>query len=225
MVTKKLPVMNREYLVRNLDSYPELKALSGIPQPERWHPEGDALEHTYLVVDVWENNFKQDFMLMLACITHDMGKARTDPENWPKHYGHETLGLAPARRFLHRLGMPEEVIKGVLYLVRYHMHIHKVKILNPKTFVKMYMEAYEIAGEHPKGTLQIMKTLARLGVCDHFGRGGVDHSIAYSDADVFVEIMTEFGNVDITSLSEKNRINTSKEIVERIRNEKFKESD
>jgi tRNA nucleotidyltransferase (CCA-adding enzyme) len=112
---------------------PQLQALKGIQQSPEHHPEGDAFEHTCQVVDAMAvllegidgcNQLFRDKMI-LAAITHDMGKAVTTEWNEVKGkwtaYGHEVVGVPIAQDFLISWKIPQEVFPFVLALVRWHM--------------------------------------------------------------------------------------------------------
>jgi len=50
-----------------------VERLSGIEQSEKWHPEGDAFQHTLQVVN-WAFKESDDIDLILAALLHDVGK-------------------------------------------------------------------------------------------------------------------------------------------------------
>ena len=106
--------------------FPEVRDLIGVPQREDRHREGDVWEHTLMVLDEaasFRGKTENDLALMLAAVTHDMGKAVcTRTENGIVHaYGHETAGLAPAEAFLRRLTAEKQLIRLVLNLTELHM--------------------------------------------------------------------------------------------------------
>ncbi len=110
-----------------LKYYPELAALSGCPQDPRWHPEGDVWQHTLRVVDaasaINEKSADDKLILMLAALTHDLGKPLCTVQEQDDRItscGHDTA-LAPAENFLRRLWNRPELIKMVTGLVRCHM--------------------------------------------------------------------------------------------------------
>lgn len=203
----------RVHLSQHLDQYPELKALQGVTQPERWHPEGDAFEHTLLVVDQQQARYPYDPVLNLAAVCHDFGKALTPKDKWPKHYGHADLGIKPSREFLDRLDISNDVKDIVLFLVKYHMHMHQVRVMNHKTYLKLYIEASKLAVP----TIVLSK-LAKLGVCDHYGRGGVDPNERYVDPFIFISIMREFEHNDVTSMNQKEQLEFAKKTIDRMTN-------
>ena len=66
---------------------PEVDALFGVPQPEKYHPEIDCGIHTMLVVD---DAARHDYTLEVrfAALTHDLGKGNTPGDILPHHIGH-----------------------------------------------------------------------------------------------------------------------------------------
>ena len=106
--------------------FPELLALIGIPQPPRYHGEGDVWTHTMMVLDEGASireRTENPYAFMLACVTHDFGKAicTTETDGAIHAYGHERAGLTPARRFLRRITGERKVIDYVLNLTELHM--------------------------------------------------------------------------------------------------------
>lgn len=60
--------------------YPLLYKLIGCPQPVESHPEGDAWEHTLMVVDVaaiLRSQAKFPEIFMFAALIHDIAKPQT----------------------------------------------------------------------------------------------------------------------------------------------------
>lgn len=142
--------------------FPEVHALIGVIQPEQWHPEGDAFEHTMLVLDSYIPGY-DDFNVRLACLVHDFGKALTPREKLPSHPGHDVAGVDPAKNFVKRLGMSNDIADYVGFICRYHMMIHQAKELRGKTYVKIY----EAAKSGHK--MEWIDELTAVGVCDEIG--------------------------------------------------------
>lgn len=112
------------------ESVPELKAMRGVPQDARWHPEGDVFTHSLLAADaaaqVWDakglGELRRD-VVVLAALFHDAGKPRTtlvhpDRVTSPEHAEAgaqliETMGV--------RLAWPGPFVRSVAELVREHM--------------------------------------------------------------------------------------------------------
>jgi len=118
-------------LMRELDIlsyFPELKAIIGVVQSEKWHPEGDVWIHTMMCVDAMTqllgSNEKQNLRYMLAILCHDFGKATTtlvDEEGNIRAIGHEEAGLKPTEKFLYRLTNEHDFIASILPLVEHHL--------------------------------------------------------------------------------------------------------
>ncbi|MGH9968207.1 MAG: CCA tRNA nucleotidyltransferase [Pyrinomonadaceae bacterium] len=112
--------------------FPEIAALSEVPQDADWHPEGDVYVHTLLVVDrarelIDDLPYAKQVTVMLAALAHDFGKPATTEflEGHWRSRGHEEAGVAPAERFLDRLKMHTlegyDVRAQVITLVREHL--------------------------------------------------------------------------------------------------------
>ncbi|MGN0721019.1 MAG: CCA tRNA nucleotidyltransferase [Anaerovoracaceae bacterium] len=106
--------------------FPEVKALTGIEQDPKFHPEGDVWTHTMEVLDRaagYRHKTKNPYAFMLLALTHDFGKAvTTEVVNGRIHaYNHETEGLPVIERFLRRITNESDVISYVLNMVPLHM--------------------------------------------------------------------------------------------------------
>jgi tRNA nucleotidyltransferase (CCA-adding enzyme) len=148
--------------------FPEVYRLATALEARRWHPEGDSLEHTLLVLTQAANK-GFDLETRLACLVHDFGKGLTPRDQLPKHYGHEVSGVAVARDFCDRLTVPAKMRDRVMKTTRFHMHMHRLDQLNPKTWVNMFMEMD--AFRDP----EVVYLLWSVGVCDHNGRLGSEN--------------------------------------------------
>ena len=78
--------------------FKQIKDLIGAEQPPKYHPEGDAYNHTMLVLDMasdltknYEKNRKLE--IRFSALVHDLGKGITPKEEYPHHYGHEISGV------------------------------------------------------------------------------------------------------------------------------------
>ena len=158
--------------------FPEVYRLKTALESRRWHPEGDAYEHTMLVLT---QAARRDFDLeaRLAALVHDFGKGLTPRDQLPKHYGHEMSGVPVTKNFCDRLSVPSKMRDRVMKTTRYHMHVHKLDTLNPKTFVNMFMDMG--AFNDP----EVVFLLWSVGVCDQTGRLGSENS----DTDHLVKLV------------------------------------
>jgi len=116
--------------------FPELDALFGVPQPAQHHPEIDTGIHTLMVLDQ-AARLSPDPVTRFAALTHDLGKALTDPARWPRHRGHERLGLPALSRLCDRLKVPNAHRKLAEKVMRYHGHAHRAAELRPGTLVDL----------------------------------------------------------------------------------------
>lgn len=111
---------------------PELSNLDGVIQDPKWHPEGDALVHTLLVVDK-AAEMNSPSLVRFAALVHDVGKGLTPKELLPKHHGHEENGLPLVSNICDRLGVPATWKKLALVVTEKHLKIHRIQELKPST--------------------------------------------------------------------------------------------
>ncbi|MFC6840465.1 multifunctional CCA addition/repair protein [Xanthomonas theicola] len=112
---------------------PELDALYGVPQRAEYHPEIDTGRHQELVSDMAARLAPGDALVGFAALTHDLGKALTPPEQWPRHVLHEQRGLAPLRALCERLKLPQEHRRLAEIACREHLHVHRLAELRDRT--------------------------------------------------------------------------------------------
>ena len=106
--------------------FPELEALIGLPQNEKYHMEGDVWVHTMMVLDQAAKlrEYTADpLAFMMSALCHDFGKAvATEVVNGELHaYDHETKGLPIIENFLKRITGEVALRKYVLNMAELHM--------------------------------------------------------------------------------------------------------
>ena len=106
--------------------FPELSALIGIEQNKEHHKEGDAWNHTMMVLDETakrRDSAENPLGIMLAALCHDFGKATCTEEisGVIRSLGHETEGVSIAEKFLKRITSDKKLIKYVLNMTELHM--------------------------------------------------------------------------------------------------------
>ncbi|MEM8816038.1 MAG: multifunctional CCA addition/repair protein [Pseudomonadota bacterium] len=116
--------------------YPEVDALFGVPQPERWHPEIDTGVHTMMVLDQAEA-LSAEPAIRFAVLVHDLGKATTPRDRLPSHPGHEQRSGALIRALCKRFPVPRAYRDLALIVAEYHTHCHKAFELRPDTVLKV----------------------------------------------------------------------------------------
>lgn len=101
-------------------TFPELAALIGKTQPQAFHPEGDAFEHTMLVLDRVAAE-TGDVRARFTALAHDIGKGRTPQAMLPHHYGHEVRGLDVLADWNRRMTLPRDWRAAAAFVIREHM--------------------------------------------------------------------------------------------------------
>ncbi|WP_288409117.1 multifunctional CCA addition/repair protein [uncultured Herbaspirillum sp.] len=146
---------------------PELAALWGVPQPEKWHPEIDTGVHVMLVVD-WAAAQEFSLPIRFAALLHDLGKGTTPPEIWPRHHGHEARSERLAEQVCARLKVPGECRDLALMTAREHGNVGRAFEMRPDTLVKFFARCD--AFRKPQRFLDML----RASECDHRGRTGLE---------------------------------------------------
>jgi tRNA nucleotidyltransferase (CCA-adding enzyme) len=116
--------------------FPELHALFGVPQPERWHPEIDSGVHTLMVLEQ-AAKLSDDPVVRFAALTHDLGKGTTPPDEWPRHIAHEQRGVALVEAVCDRLRIPNSYRELAVLVSRYHLEAHRVEELRTGTLLDL----------------------------------------------------------------------------------------
>lgn len=100
--------------------FKEIYDLIGVLQPIEHHPEGDAYNHTMLVLD---NCAKQTDSLEIrfSSLVHDLGKGITPKEEYPHHYNHEINGVKLVIDLGNRISAPKRWIECGKVACREHM--------------------------------------------------------------------------------------------------------
>ena len=100
--------------------FKEIQDLIGQTQPEKYHPEGDAFNHTMIVLDKVSKE-TGDPSIRFAALVHDLGKGVTPKEMLPHHYGHEEAGVKIIEKMGKRLRFPADWINKGKNAAKYHM--------------------------------------------------------------------------------------------------------
>ena len=119
-------------------TFPQIHALIGVEQPIEWHPEGDVFVHTMEVLD--RTALKtDDIVIRFAALAHDLGKALTPKELWPKHKMHDMVGVQALEDWNDFMTLPVDFMRSGVFTIVNHMRFHKIK--NPIKFVKLITSA------------------------------------------------------------------------------------
>ncbi|MBB6096178.1 tRNA nucleotidyltransferase (CCA-adding enzyme) [Povalibacter uvarum] len=116
--------------------FPEVAALFGVPQPEKWHPEIDSGVHTMMVIEQ-AARLTQDPIVRFAALVHDLGKGTTPPDEWPRHVAHEHRSAALIESMCARLKIPNTYRDVAVQVGRHHLLAHKAKELRASTVLEL----------------------------------------------------------------------------------------
>ena len=147
-------------LLRELDllkvHFKEIEDLIDVPQPIKYHPEGDVYNHSMIALDL-AAKLTTDEKIRFASLTHDLGKAKTPKEILPHHYDHEKNGIAPLKELCKRLNVPNSWEKLAKVSVKEHMRAglyNKMSIPKKVDFLERnekYLYELEIIATSDKG--------------------------------------------------------------------------
>ena len=146
---------------------PELDALWGVPQPAQHHPEIDTGVHVMLVID-YAARQNRNLPIRLAALLHDLGKGATPPEQWPRHHGHEGVGVKLVEAVCERLKIPNDCRDLALMTAREHGNIGRALALRAATIVTMFERCD--AFRKPQRTIEMLLA----SECDYRGRTGFE---------------------------------------------------
>ncbi len=116
--------------------FPEIDALFGIPQPEKWHPEIDCGIHTLMVLEQ-AATLTKDASVRFAALVHDLGKATTAKNSLPKHTGHERRSVKIVKALSNRLPVPVAFRELGCLTAEFHAHSHRAFELRASTVLKV----------------------------------------------------------------------------------------
>lgn len=117
--------------------FPELEAMVGVEENNRWHPEKDVFEHVMMALD----HFKVDSggwelvpLVRFGTLCHDFGKPQAYRETGGKKSTmHEKLGVPLVDAFCERLKVPNKFSNFGRLCAEYHTHCHLAFDMKPKT--------------------------------------------------------------------------------------------
>lgn len=118
--------------------------LIGALQPEKYHPEGDAYNHTMICLDK-SCDYTSDLKIRFSVLVHDLGKGETPKEEYPHHYGHEERGVEVVKKFSNDLGVPNAWKKCGMVAAGEHMRggiFNKMKPSKKVDFIERIDKSY-----------------------------------------------------------------------------------
>ena len=172
--------------------FPEVFALFGIPQPEKWHPEIDTGVHTLMVI-AQAALLTEDKSVRFAALVHDLGKALSPKEHLPKHHGHGQKGLPLIKALCSRLRVPNEMRDVALLVSDQHQNVHQAFELRAETIVKIFDKAD--FWRKPERLEQLILACT----ADMRGRTGFE-SNAYPQGEYLTQCFDVANNIDINAI-------------------------
>jgi poly(A) polymerase len=114
-----------------MEILPEVAAMAGVEQPREFHPEGDVLTHTRLLL---KNLTCPSFELALAALLHDIGKPPTfSIRERIRFDNHCEVGARMAEAICERLRLSNEQTALIVELVRDHLRFKDVQQMKEST--------------------------------------------------------------------------------------------
>ncbi|MGS0691129.1 multifunctional CCA addition/repair protein [Shewanella sp. 30m-9] len=175
--------------------FPEIEALFGIEQPQKWHPEIDTGIHTLMVLEQ-AAKLTKDNAVRFAALVHDLGKALSPKEHLPKHYGHGQKGLPLIKALCLRIRVPNEYRDLALLVSDQHQNIHNITELRADTIVKLFDKAD--FWRKPQRLLQLLIACE----ADSKGRAGLELT-PYPQADYLKQCFLAASAVEVKSIIEQ----------------------
>lgn len=171
---------------------PELDALFGVPQTPKHHPEIDTGVHSLMCL-TQASRLTEQVAVRFAALMHDLGKALTPPEQWPRHIGHEALGIAPVKALCARLTVPNDCRDLALLCAEFHLLVHRAEELRPARIQQLFVQTD--AYRRPERFAQLLLACE----ADARGRTGFEHR-PYPQADYLTGALAAANRVDIKAL-------------------------
>ena len=146
---------------------PEVDALFGVPQPEKYHPEIDTGIHVMLVVD-YSATRHYSLPVRFAALTHDLGKGTTPPQEWPRHIGHEQRSVELVKALCTRLRVPSDCRDLAIIVARYHGDAYRALEARPTNLLKL-LQSVDAFRQRER-----FEDFLRACECDYCGRPGYE---------------------------------------------------
>jgi len=138
--------------------YLELKDADKVPAgPAPYHTDS-LLAHLRQVMD----RLAGSALAVWMGLCHDLGKTATDHSHWPRHHGHDKLGVPLAESLARRLGLPERFVRAGCVATAKHMTAAHYAELRPGTRVDLLSVLHEhklldemfalVAADQPENT-------------------------------------------------------------------------
>ena len=119
---------------------PEVLEMDGVPQPPEYHPEGDVLTHTLIMLGLLK---KPSVELAMGVLLHDVGKPRTfEVLDRIRFNNHTVVGAQMAEVICRRLRFSTEQINHIVSLVAEHHRFMHVREMRRSKLVRFLRDPY-----------------------------------------------------------------------------------
>ena len=165
--------------------FPEIKALIGIEQDAKYHPEGDVWVHTMEVIDraaKHRNKASDAFNFMLLALTHDLGKIVTTEKDGDRIHSidHERKGLPLVKSFTDHITRDKSIHRYLRNMVALHMM--------PNRYFSFYSSIK--ATNRMFDSAIAKEDLIWFALCDHTGDEEERKEFLYERLDIYEEYMS-----------------------------------
>lgn len=117
---------------------PEMEAMKGVPQPYRYHHEGDVWKHSLKTLEMCDND--APLTVKWACLLHDVGKPDTfSLKERIRFNGHVTKGKEIADKILKRLKFCKRDREEVKWLIEHHMMMKPLIEMKAEKALKWFL--------------------------------------------------------------------------------------
>ncbi|MBX2867195.1 MAG: multifunctional CCA addition/repair protein [Acidiferrobacterales bacterium] len=190
---------------------PEVDRLFGVPQLKQYHPEIDTGTHTLMALKSAAKAGSAP-EIVFAVLVHDLGKGVTPKEELPSHRGHEKTGMPLVEDVCERFRVPKSFRHLALKVCEFHLHLHRVIELKPKTVLKLIEQL-----DGFRNPQQVERFIAAC-TADKRGRQGMEQS-AYPQASLLREYVEATNGVNTREISAlaADKGKTGQEIGEAVR--------
>lgn len=172
--------------------FPEIDALFGIPQRPEYHPEIDCGIHTLMSLQqACRQNYSLD--VRFAVLVHDLGKALTPQDEWPRHIMHEERGVKPVTEVCDRLKVPTNTKQLAIAVCKEHLKCHQALNLKPGTLWRL-LQRLDVLRRPER-----VEAFIQACECDSRGRLGLENR-DYAQAQYVREAMELVRNIKAQDL-------------------------
>ena len=188
---------------------PEVDALFGVPQPEKYHPEIDTGVHVLMSLEQ-AAKLSDDVAVRYATLVHDVGKALTEKSKWPSHYGHETLGIPLQQSIAQRLRVPNGHAQLAALVCEHHTKLHRVEQLRPSTLLELLESLDAMRQPEP------LERFLLACEADARGRTGFEDR-EYPQRDYLNAVLKAISQLDVKALLAENCKSSPPELIRNMR--------